>query len=144
MLFADWQGLGQVHVWEADVSVERTDPQSVAGSEGRKEPTPAGPNAKRLRGKVGFGNTFFCNEIHSANFRSRGHIGTTEKFRNFSNTFTQRFQKKAPFFSWCWRLCWMSEEYCSSYHPEHLRGKNSDIINRIHHTAQWIQGTCSD
>jgi len=34
--------------------------------------------------------------------RSRGHIGTSEKFRNFSNTFTQRFQKKAPFFSWCW------------------------------------------
>ena len=34
-------------------------------------------------------------------FRSRGHVGTTEKFRNFSNTFTQRFQKKAPFFSWC-------------------------------------------
>lgn len=33
--------------------------------------------------------------------RSRGHIGTSEKFRNFSNTFTQRFQKKAPFFSWC-------------------------------------------
>jgi len=33
--------------------------------------------------------------------RSRGHVGTTEKFRNFSNTFTQRFQKKAPFFSWC-------------------------------------------
>jgi len=33
--------------------------------------------------------------------RSKGHIGTSEKFRNFSNTFTQRFQKKAPFFSWC-------------------------------------------
>jgi len=33
--------------------------------------------------------------------RSRGHVGTTEKFRNFGNTFTQRFQKKAPFFSWC-------------------------------------------
>jgi len=33
--------------------------------------------------------------------RSRGHVGTSEKFRNFSNTFTQRFQKKAPFFSWC-------------------------------------------
>jgi len=33
--------------------------------------------------------------------RSRGHVGTTEKFRNFSNQFTQRFQKKAPFFSWC-------------------------------------------
>jgi len=33
--------------------------------------------------------------------RSRGHVGTTEKFRHFSNTFTQRFQKKAPFFSWC-------------------------------------------
>lgn len=33
--------------------------------------------------------------------RSRGHLGTTEKFRNLGNTFTQRFQKKAPFFSWC-------------------------------------------
>jgi len=33
--------------------------------------------------------------------RSHGHVGTTEKFRHFSNTFTQRFQKKAPFFSWC-------------------------------------------
>lgn len=33
--------------------------------------------------------------------RSRGHVGTTEKFKNFSTTFTQRFQKKAPFFSWC-------------------------------------------
>ena len=37
------------------------------------------------------------------NFRSRGHVGTSEKFRNLGNTFTQRFQKKAPFFSWCWR-----------------------------------------
>merc|ERR1712088_1297681 len=33
--------------------------------------------------------------------RSRGHVGTSEKFRNLGNTFTQRFQKKAPFFSWC-------------------------------------------
>ena len=33
--------------------------------------------------------------------RSKVHVGTTEKFRHFSNTFTQRFQKKAPFFSWC-------------------------------------------
>jgi len=33
--------------------------------------------------------------------RSRGHVGTTERFRNFSNTFTQRFQNKSPFFSWC-------------------------------------------
>jgi len=33
--------------------------------------------------------------------RSKGHVGTSEKFRNFSNSFTQRFQKKAPFFSWC-------------------------------------------
>jgi len=33
--------------------------------------------------------------------RSRGHVGTTERFRNFSDTFTQRFQSKAPFFSWC-------------------------------------------
>jgi len=33
--------------------------------------------------------------------RSRGHIGTSEKFKNFGNTFTQRFQKKSPFFSWC-------------------------------------------
>jgi len=32
---------------------------------------------------------------------SRGHVGTTERFRNFSNTFTQRFQNKSPFFSWC-------------------------------------------
>lgn len=33
--------------------------------------------------------------------RSRGHVGTTERFRHFSDTFTQRFQQKAPFFSWC-------------------------------------------
>jgi len=33
--------------------------------------------------------------------RSKGHVGTSEKFRNLSNTFTQRFQKKTPFFSWC-------------------------------------------
>eukprot|EP00095_Tigriopus_kingsejongensis_P011756 maker-scaffold241_size241811-snap-gene-0.15 protein:Tk11756 transcript:maker-scaffold241_size241811-snap-gene-0.15-mRNA-1 annotation:"phosphatidylinositol 4-kinase type 2-beta" len=33
--------------------------------------------------------------------RSRGHVGTTERFRNFSDTFTQRFQSKSPFFSWC-------------------------------------------
>jgi len=33
--------------------------------------------------------------------RSRGHVGTTERFRHFSDTFTQRFQNKAPFFSWC-------------------------------------------
>jgi len=33
--------------------------------------------------------------------RSRGHVGTSDKFRHFGNTFTQRFQKKAPFFSWC-------------------------------------------
>lgn len=33
--------------------------------------------------------------------RSRGHVGTHERFRNFSDTFTQRFQSKAPFFSWC-------------------------------------------
>jgi len=33
--------------------------------------------------------------------RSRGRVGTTERFRSFSNTFTQRFQNKSPFFSWC-------------------------------------------
>ncbi|TRY76462.1 hypothetical protein TCAL_09578 [Tigriopus californicus] len=33
--------------------------------------------------------------------RSRGHVGTTERFRSFSDTFTQRFQSKSPFFSWC-------------------------------------------
>jgi len=33
--------------------------------------------------------------------RSSGRVGTTERFRNFSDTFTQRFQSKAPFFSWC-------------------------------------------
>eukprot|EP00092_Neocalanus_flemingeri_P022179 GFUD01024057.1.p1 GENE.GFUD01024057.1~~GFUD01024057.1.p1 ORF type:complete len:525 (+),score=133.39 GFUD01024057.1:110-1684(+) len=32
--------------------------------------------------------------------RSRVHVGSTDKFRKFSNSFTQRFQKKAPFFSW--------------------------------------------
>ena len=35
-------------------------------------------------------------------FRSCGRVGTTERFRSFSDTFTQRFQSKAPFFSWCW------------------------------------------
>jgi len=33
--------------------------------------------------------------------RSGGHVGTSERFRHFSDTFTQRFQQKAPFFSWC-------------------------------------------
>jgi len=33
--------------------------------------------------------------------RSHGNLGTSERFRQFGNTFTQRFQKKAPFFSWC-------------------------------------------
>jgi len=33
--------------------------------------------------------------------RSSGRVGTTERFRHFSDTFTQRFQSKAPFFSWC-------------------------------------------
>jgi len=33
--------------------------------------------------------------------RSNGQVGTTERFRHFSDTFTQRFQNKAPFFSWC-------------------------------------------
>ncbi|XP_050438033.1 phosphatidylinositol 4-kinase type 2-beta isoform X2 [Adelges cooleyi] len=33
--------------------------------------------------------------------RSKGHVGTTSKFRSFSDTFTQRFQNKSPFFSWC-------------------------------------------
>lgn len=33
--------------------------------------------------------------------RSRGHVGTHERFRHFSDTFTQRFQSKSPFFSWC-------------------------------------------
>ena len=32
--------------------------------------------------------------------RSRGPAGTTDKLRKFSNNFTQRFQKKSPFFSW--------------------------------------------
>ena len=33
--------------------------------------------------------------------RSSGRIGTSLPFQNFSDTFTQRFQNKAPFFSWC-------------------------------------------
>nr|CAD7462784.1 unnamed protein product [Timema tahoe] len=33
--------------------------------------------------------------------RSKGHVGTTSRFRSFSDTFTQRFQNKSPFFSWC-------------------------------------------
>jgi len=32
--------------------------------------------------------------------RSKGHVGTTATFRNFSDTFTQRFQYKGPVFSW--------------------------------------------
>lgn len=32
--------------------------------------------------------------------RSKGHVGTTAAFRNFSDTFTQRFQYKGPVFSW--------------------------------------------
>lgn len=33
--------------------------------------------------------------------RSKGQVGTTTKFRSFSDTFTQRFQSKSPFFTWC-------------------------------------------
>ncbi|XP_071448951.1 phosphatidylinositol 4-kinase type 2-alpha [Hetaerina americana] len=33
--------------------------------------------------------------------RSKGHVGTTSRFRSFSDTFTQRFQNKSPIFSWC-------------------------------------------
>lgn len=33
--------------------------------------------------------------------RSKGRVGTTTKFRSFSDTFTQRFQSKSPFFTWC-------------------------------------------
>ena len=33
--------------------------------------------------------------------RSKGHVGTSDMVRHLTNTFTQRFQKKAPFFSWC-------------------------------------------
>eukprot|EP00096_Caligus_rogercresseyi_P003056 TRINITY_DN1558_c0_g1_i6.p1 TRINITY_DN1558_c0_g1~~TRINITY_DN1558_c0_g1_i6.p1 ORF type:complete len:414 (-),score=98.20 TRINITY_DN1558_c0_g1_i6:411-1652(-) len=33
--------------------------------------------------------------------RFSGRVGTTERFREFSDTFTQRFQSKGPFFSWC-------------------------------------------
>ncbi|RZF43110.1 hypothetical protein LSTR_LSTR001288 [Laodelphax striatellus] len=33
--------------------------------------------------------------------RSKGHVGTTSRFRSFSDTFTQRFMNKSPFFSWC-------------------------------------------
>ncbi|KAI5706231.1 hypothetical protein M8J76_013553 [Diaphorina citri] len=33
--------------------------------------------------------------------RSKGRVGTTTKFRSFSDTFTQRFQNKSPFFTWC-------------------------------------------
>lgn len=33
--------------------------------------------------------------------RSKGRVGTTARFRSFSDTFTQSFQEKSPFFSWC-------------------------------------------
>ncbi|KAL7637044.1 UNVERIFIED_CONTAM: hypothetical protein RMT77_012802 [Armadillidium vulgare] len=33
--------------------------------------------------------------------RSKGRVGTTARFRSFSDTFTQSFQDKSPFFSWC-------------------------------------------
>lgn len=33
--------------------------------------------------------------------RSKGRVGTTSRFRSFSDTFTQSFQNKSPFFSWC-------------------------------------------
>ncbi|XP_065352218.1 phosphatidylinositol 4-kinase type 2-alpha isoform X1 [Cloeon dipterum] len=33
--------------------------------------------------------------------RSNGHVGTTSRFRDFSNQFTQKFQKRNPIFSWC-------------------------------------------
>jgi len=33
--------------------------------------------------------------------RSKGRVGTTARFRSFSDSFTQSFQDKSPFFSWC-------------------------------------------
>ncbi|KAJ1526368.1 hypothetical protein ONE63_009514 [Megalurothrips usitatus] len=33
--------------------------------------------------------------------RQKGHVGTTSRFRSFSDTFTQRVHMKSPFFSWC-------------------------------------------
>lgn len=33
--------------------------------------------------------------------RRKGHVGTTSRFRSFSDTFTQRVHMKSPFFSWC-------------------------------------------
>ncbi|XP_076028242.1 phosphatidylinositol 4-kinase II alpha isoform X7 [Oratosquilla oratoria] len=33
--------------------------------------------------------------------RSKGRVGTTARFRSFGDTFTQSFQEKSPFFSWC-------------------------------------------
>ena len=46
-------------------------------------------------------NHIYFPYFHMLINRSRGHVGTTERFRHFSDTFTQRFQNKAPFFSWC-------------------------------------------
>ena len=100
-LFADWQGFWQADVWEADVGDERTDIELVTGLEGWEESSAAGADAKCLCREV-------CNlkkkylRLKLFIVRSRGHIGTNDKFRTLSNTFTQRFQKKAPFFSWCW------------------------------------------
>ncbi|KAL0269408.1 UNVERIFIED_CONTAM: hypothetical protein PYX00_007152 [Menopon gallinae] len=41
-------------------------------------------------------------QMHSVTLeRSKGRVGTTSKFRSFGDSFTQRFQDKSPFFSWC-------------------------------------------
>ena len=78
--------------------------------------------------------------IVCCNFRSRGHIGTSEKFRNFSNTFTQRFQKKAPFFSWCWGI-WICDYIVITPHPNYPGDgdrPNSTYFRRIR-IPMWIQ-----
>ena len=81
-------------------------------------------------------------------FRSSGRVGTTERFRHFSDTFTQRFQSKAPFFSWCWwwmtwrfiYCVWMSEWKMRKYilfsgllcfwfcHPDHRMFSKIEFI----------------
>ena len=99
--FIDGQRFWQTNVWEADVSDERPDTEPFSSHEGWKKSFTACADAKRVCREVGVANLRAKISI-LFHYRSKSHLGTSEKFRNFSNTFTQRFQKKAPFFSWCW------------------------------------------
>ena len=120
--YSDWQRLRPLDVWEADVSSPGPNPEPLSGAERRQESASACSDAECVCGEVSSEQSvrMSCDKclLLCCNFRSRGHIGTSEKFRNFSNTFTQRFQKKAPFFSWCWGI-WICDYIVITPHPNY-------------------------